>query len=88
MNAPIWWLRNTTPNSMPTWRVPNMSATSPEVRGTVESQSSPSAAANSRTVAVEVGDQDEQREGDAAPEVDPAQQQAAWILAAEDARAE
>ena len=41
MKAPIWCERNTNPNSMPTWRVPNISATSPEVSGTVESHSRP-----------------------------------------------
>ena len=33
--------RKTKPNSIPTWRVPNMTATSPEVGGTVESHSRP-----------------------------------------------
>ena len=46
MNAPTWWERKTTPNSMPTWRVPNMTATRPEVGGTVESHSRPMKAAN------------------------------------------
>ena len=41
MNAPIWCERNTNPNSIPTWRVPNISATSPEVSGTVDSHRSP-----------------------------------------------
>ena len=39
------------PNSRPRCRVPNMSAIRPEVSGTVESHSSPIAAANSSTVA-------------------------------------
>src|ERR687892_10900 len=50
MKAPIWWLRNTSPNSIPTWRGPNMSATRPEVSGTGESQSRPIEAANTRKV--------------------------------------
>ena len=49
-NAPTWWLRNTSPNSMPTWRVPNISATRPDVSGTVESHSRPIAAENTSTV--------------------------------------
>ena len=76
--------RNTTPNSMPTWRVPNMSATSPEVSGTVESQSSPRARRTAAPTRCDGGDQDEQREGDPAAEVDAAQQQPPRVLAAED----
>ena len=38
--------RNTNPNSIPAWRVPNISATRPDVSGTVDSHSRPSAAPN------------------------------------------
>ena len=55
MKAPTWWERNTKPNSIPTWRVPNITATRPEVSGTVESQSRPIAAANSSTMNGVVG---------------------------------
>jgi hypothetical protein len=41
---PTWWLKKAKPNSMASQRVPNISATSPDVGGTVDSQSRPSTA--------------------------------------------
>jgi hypothetical protein len=39
--APTWWLKKTIPKSVPRFRVPNITATSPEVSGTVESHRTP-----------------------------------------------
>src|SRR5262245_20909928 len=38
---PTWWLKKAKPNSVAIHRVPNISATRPDVGGTVESQSRP-----------------------------------------------
>src|SRR5674476_588057 len=43
---PTWWLKKAKPNSVAIQRVPNISATSAEVGGTVDSQSSPITAPN------------------------------------------
>src|SRR5215216_1234657 len=43
---PTWWLKKAKPNSMASQRVPNISATSEEVGGTVESHRSPVTAPN------------------------------------------
>ena len=43
---PTWWLKKAKPNSMASQRVPNITATSAEVGGTVDSQSSPVTAPN------------------------------------------
>ena len=64
-NAPTWCERNTKPNSIPTWRVPNISATSPDVSGTVESHSRPIAAENSEHGHGRGRAQHEQQERDA-----------------------
>ena len=50
-NAPTWWLRKTIPKSVPRYLVPNITATSPEVSGTVESHRTPIAAAKTSTTA-------------------------------------
>jgi len=52
--APTWWLKKTIPKSVPRLPVPNITATSPEVSGTVESQRTPMAAAK-RSTTVGVG---------------------------------
>ena len=49
--APTWWLKNTIPKRVPRLLVPNITATSPEVSGTVESQRTPIAAAKTSTTA-------------------------------------
>ena len=38
---PTWWLKKAKPNSIVSQRVPNITATRPDVGGTVESHSSP-----------------------------------------------
>src|SRR5262249_44270778 len=43
---PTWWLKNGKPNNVVSHRVPNISATSAEVGGTVDSHSSPVTAPN------------------------------------------
>ncbi len=45
---PTWWLKNAAPTSIVSQRVPNMSATSDEVGGTVESQRMPITAPKTR----------------------------------------
>ena len=55
MKAPTWWEKNTKPNSVAMKRVPNISATSAEVSGTVESHSTPIAAPNRSALAGDIG---------------------------------
>ncbi len=49
-----WWLKKTIPKSAPRFRVPNITATSPEVSGTFEGHRPPIAAAK-RSTTVGVG---------------------------------
>src|SRR5262249_52453720 len=52
---PTWWLKNAKPNSMASQRVPNITATRPEVGGTVESQRKPVTAPNTSAEPVLAG---------------------------------
>src|SRR5215213_10186212 len=52
---PTWWLKKAKPNSMVSQRVPNISATSPEVGGTVDSHNSPVTAPKIKVVVVVAG---------------------------------
>jgi hypothetical protein len=55
MKAPTWCEKNTKPNSVAMKRVPNIRATSAEVSGTVESQSTPMTAPKVSALAGDIG---------------------------------